>query len=90
VTGRLIQLGVEVYSPLVHGYHIERLLEPRLKPGVRRWIDHGRAWLNVADFLAVLTIEGWCESLDVRRELTHARGRPIPVIFIDESLMEIN
>ena len=76
---RLLRGGEMVYSPIAHSHCIARFGLP---------IDwgfcegHSRAMLARCDRVAVLELDGWQESVGVRREVEIARALGIPVRHI--------
>lgn len=81
IAGDLIQRGHHIYSPISHGYGIERA--STMQGDVEAWRRHNRAFFDVATQLWVAQMPGWDTSAGVREEEEMANGRMMPVVYID-------
>jgi hypothetical protein len=76
---RLMRAGEMVYSPIAHSHCVARF---GLPGDWGFWEGHSRAMLARCDRLAVLDLDGWQESVGVRREIEIAQAMGIPVRHI--------
>lgn len=80
VTDRLLKLGVNVFSPIVHSHPID------CRTGKKDWqfwapLDH--SILSRCDELLVLLTPGWYESVGVADEVRWATELGIPISIVD-------
>lgn len=69
-----------VYSPIVHGYGMLRILGLNWDPFTHQvWCDHGLAMLKKADGAVALHLPGFDNSKGVRAELEYCRAHDIRV-----------
>ena len=80
VAARLMAEGYMVFSPISHTHPIA--LAGRLPGDWRFWEAYDRTFLEWADELWVLELEGWEESTGLRAETTIAQNLRKPVRFI--------
>lgn len=83
--GRLMQLGVLVYSPITHNHPIATRIDlPRTWD---YWAQFDLAILATCSQLLVLKLDGWQKSTGVRAEIEYAEEHGIPVIYADEPVI---
>ena len=83
--------GIMVYSPIVQCHLIS--LNHALPTDSAFWESRDRRMISACDVFAVLTAEGWRESVGIKSELQYARsiGRPIWMVSPkDLGLDEVN
>ena len=78
---RLMSEGHCVFSPLSHSHPIAEYsgLEPMDHD---LWAQQDEALLARCSMLYILTLDGWSDSVGVKREMTYAMHHDIPVHFI--------
>ncbi len=78
LAARLIQAGVNVYSPIVHSHPIAECgdIDPRDQ---KFWHDFNQTMLAKCDVLIVAHMDGWEDSSGVAHEIAFfaAEGKPI-------------
>lgn len=76
VTARLMERGLTVFSPIVHGHP---LVSHGLPTDWPFWERFDREHLRRCDELVVLTLDGWRESIGVTAEIRIAGelGKPV-------------
>jgi hypothetical protein len=67
VTGHLFSKGLYVFSPISHTHPIKETCN--LDGGWEFWAGYDRKMIEVSDFLYVLTLEGWKDSIGVTAEI---------------------
>lgn len=77
-TAALLRAGEVVFSPIVHSHP---LVAFDLPTDFAFWASIDREHLARCDAVAVLTLDGWSESIGVREELRIARELGKPVRF---------
>jgi hypothetical protein len=78
-TARLMQDGITVYSPIIHGHAISAAHD--LPQDWEFWRVHCIPMLAAASQLRVLKLDGWAISKGLEHEIKYASGRGIPVFF---------
>lgn len=68
--------GYVVYSPIVHSHPLSEIMPPR---DHEFWMQQCLPLLAGASHLVVLTIDGWHESVGVRKEMDIAESLGMPV-----------
>lgn len=74
--------GITVYSPITHGACIEAYLK-----GERShdwWMRHCWPFLRRSDYMIVLDIEGWRESVGVTAEIKFCHSHGVKVVMHSE------
>jgi hypothetical protein len=74
----LLRAGVPVYAPVVHSHNLVR---HGLPTDWQFWSRFDPAFLEIADAVVVLALDGWQESIGVREEVRLAEQMSIPVLF---------
>ena len=82
----LLRAGVAVFAPIVHSHPIAKY---GLPTGWDYWSRLDREYLVVCDVLAVLTLNGWRESVGVQAEIELARQLGIPVVYVAPADLEM-
>lgn len=77
-TAAVLRAGVAAYSPVVQSHP---LVAHGLPEGWDFWSRFDATFLEVADAMLVLALEGWAQSVGVREELRLAKEMGIPVSF---------
>jgi hypothetical protein len=81
VTAMLLRSGTTVYSPITHCHPLAQQYDmPR---DHSFWLNHDLAILARCDKLLVLRLEGWENSIGLRREIEFANEKNIPIEYID-------
>lgn len=77
VAGWLIDRGVEVYSPIVHGHHIGRYVTAA-DNGSDFWLDRQLPFITAAGGIIVCQMAGWESSAGIawERKLFAEQGKP--------------
>ena len=75
---QLIDQGVIAFSPVIYTSDIQ-------EGGGQgdNWYDFDLNFLETAQQMVVLRVEGWLESKGVMLEIGYARGRGIPIYYMD-------
>ncbi|MDO8610112.1 MAG: DUF1937 family protein [bacterium] len=79
--GQLLERGYKVYSPITHNHLINEQFNLNWKH--KDWLDYDFLFLKQCKILFVLKLEGWKESLGVKREIEYAKKLGIKVKYID-------
>lgn len=79
-TARMINVGLVVYSPIVHFHHLSK--EYSLPTDFNFWQNINMGMMNKSNQLFVLCIEGWKESKGVTAEIQHAISKGIPITYV--------
>lgn len=77
-TATMLRAGVPVYAPIVHTHP---LVAHGLPGDWRFWSRYDQTFLEIADAVVVLALDGWQESIGVGEELRLAEQMGIPVTF---------
>jgi len=84
---RLMALGHQVYSPITHGHVLAKAGD--LPTSWRYWEETCKGFiLDWADQMAVLTLDGWRESVGVTAEMRLARMCGKPIFFLMQHVKE--
>lgn len=82
VVAELLAAGYIIYSPIAHNHAIAPRIPEPLRHSHDFWMGVDLPILSCARALAILTLEGWEESVGIKREHSHAMNQAIPVFFI--------
>lgn len=85
VTGRLIQVGHVVFSPIVYSHQFAESHGTEF----RAWSFFDLAMIDAASELIVLMIDGWELSKGVWAEVEHAKQKGITVRYMNPQTMEV-
>lgn len=77
-TGILIERGHLAFSPIAHSHPIAEVHD--LPHDYHFWQRLNHSWLDWADALIILTLDGWRESKGVQGEITYATTKGLPII----------
>ncbi len=76
LTGRLLQEGLKVYSPIAHTHPIA--VHAQIDPLDHDiWLPFDQAIMAKSDAMIIATLEGWDTSRGVAYEIDQFSGRPI-------------
>ena len=78
-TANFLRVGITVYSPIVHCHRLHFGYD--LPGDWEFWGKHDFTMLAAAEFLYVLMLDGWKESVGVNAEVEEAGRLHIPVIY---------
>ena len=80
----LIESGAVVYSPITMTHPIDLLLaEDGATLGSEYWVKFDEAFMNACSKMVILRIDGWSESLGIKREIEFFRAMEKPIEFLD-------
>lgn len=82
VAARLMNAGLVVLSPVVHSHHIART-ERVPSEDHDFWMHQDLPWLECADHLFILDMDGVHYSKGTRREFEYAREQGVPVSYLN-------
>lgn len=86
-TGRLIEKGFVVFSPIVHNFTVS--LKSKMRMEFEDWRKYDFTMIDASRELWVLNIDGWSESVGVAEELNHAHWNAHPTYFVDYKTLKI-
>lgn len=81
VAGELMQLGYNVYSPITHSHVIASVT--KLPTSWEYWVKIDKEFMDWCNFMCVLILKGWKESVGVTEEIKYMRELGKPIIVID-------
>lgn len=88
--GALLDVGIAVFCPIVHGHHVARHMQPMdCADDHERWMALDRVYLAKCDGLIVAMLDGWEKSKGVQEEIALTRWRKKPVYFLDPETLEL-
>jgi len=82
VTGRLLQGGIHVYSPI--SYSVDLVRDRQLPDTWEFWREFSAAMVSAASAVCVLKLGGWEKSVGVAAEIELATEQGKPVVYIVE------
>jgi hypothetical protein len=80
VAAQLIKRGELVYSPVTACHNIA--MDYELPTDAEFWLRQNLAFLSRCDRMYVLCLEGWEQSIGVKREIEFATERNIPIEYV--------
>jgi hypothetical protein len=84
ITAKLMQMGVSVYSPIVHMHHVA--LYGDFDPVDHEfWTRINRPMIELAHGLIVAKIWGWEQSRGIEQEIRDFTDADKPIVYIDRS-----
>lgn len=88
LAARLLNAGVRVYSPIVHGHplSVHGGIDP-LDHSI--WLPFNESMMSVADALVVATMPSWRESKGIKYEIDYFELEGKPIFYLDPDTMEI-
>ncbi len=81
VAGQLIDLGLEVYSPIAHSHTIANSVF-RADPHSSFWLNRQVPFLRAASGILVVKMPGWTDSKGVAFELDFTRLNAKPCYYL--------
>lgn len=84
VAAKLFKQEYTVFSPISHSHPIA--ISNDLAGNIEFWLEHDLKMLERCDILFVLMLEGWKESTGVQHEINFAKGKNMPIVYINEQL----
>jgi hypothetical protein len=78
VAAELMRRGHVIYSPITSMHYLAR----KLKANEIDWLQHDLAILARCDKLIVLQLDGWRDSVGLKREIEFATEKNIPITYI--------
>lgn len=78
----LVKRGEHVFSPVVHSHPIA-IYGTDVPTHFAFWREFDRRMLAHCDFLRVLRLDGWDESLGVQQEILIATEYQMPIMYED-------
>jgi hypothetical protein len=82
ITGRLIQLGVNTFSPIVHSHWVA--MAAGIDPIDHEfWLNADEAFMHKSDALLVCRMSGWQESYGVNEEIKYFDKANKPIFYLD-------
>jgi hypothetical protein len=88
LTGRLLKMGVKVYSPICHTHPIAiySLIDP-LDHSI--WLPFDEAIMAKADAMLVAKMEGWSMSRGIQHEMGFFGAAEKPIYYLDIDTFEV-
>jgi len=83
----LIFKGVDVYSPIVHNYQIERFMQVQTASGI--WRKHNKAFIRMSKEFRILTLPRWEKSIGLKDERKFANLIDVPIFQIDPRRLNV-
>jgi hypothetical protein len=80
VAAELMRRGEWIYSPITSCHHLA--IDYELPYDADFWLKHDLAFLARCDRMIVLQLEGWDESVGVKREIEFATEKNIPIVYM--------
>jgi len=77
---QMVKVGIKPYSPLL--MHLVRCYTDKLPGDWNFWGSYSITLLKKADFVVVLTIDGWDSSEGVEQEINYAKDEGIEIIYL--------
>lgn len=88
VAGRLIERGVNVFSPIAHSHEIAK--HSGIDPVDHSiWMPIDAAMASACDALVVICLDGWMASKGIEEEIEIFEQRGKTVYYLDPVTMEI-
>ncbi len=81
-TVRLLDLGNNVLSPIVHSHPLTRVTNASLPGNWDFWEGIDMDLIDRCDVLGVMCLPGWEYSVGVTAEIKYAKENDIPVIYL--------
>ena len=81
--------GISIYSPIVHYHSIQKVCGNIIKP-TKFWLELDFGLLKHSQGMFVLMIDGWSQSIGVKREIEYCRKIELPVTFIHPDAYILN
>lgn len=88
LTARLLVLGINAFSPIVHSHPIAQYgcIDPL---DGEFWLDYDEAFMEVSDACAVAMLESWEASDGISREIEFFQSAMRPVWKLDPTTLKV-
>lgn len=87
MAGRLLKVGIKIYSPIAHSYFISLL--SNIDPTDHSiWLPFEERMMALADCLIVAKMTGWQESFGIAHEIKFFESAGKPVFYLDTTSLE--
>lgn len=91
-TAKLIEAGNLIFSPILHSHYIAHLVafDPlnHAPDKLTGWMEYDFAFIDKADEVWVVMIDGWDKSHGIAAEVDHARETNKPVRYLSFPALE--
>lgn len=84
--GRLLKKGHRVFCPIAHCHTASAITG--IPQEFDWWMDYDEGWIDKCDILTVVMMENWEESRGITHEIEYARGKGMPIRYIDPDTLE--
>lgn len=89
LSGRLLERGVKVYSPIAHTHPIA--IHAGLDPLDHKiWLPFDAAMMEAADAMCIGGLDTWRESYGVKHEVGAFLGAGKPIYYLDPVTLEVS
>ncbi len=88
LSARLLDAGVDVYSPIAHSHPIAPFVET-FDEYSDRWLSLQEPFMSAAKGLLIGLLPGWCTSSGVAHEWTYFVKRKRPVCLVDPDFTSV-
>jgi hypothetical protein len=88
LTGKLLQAGVKVFSPIAYG-HLMATYSGIDPLDLKLWLPLNDAMMKRSDVLLVGRMEAWGESRGLADEITTFMVDAKPIFYIDPDTLEV-
>lgn len=82
IVAKLLSEGNIIYSPICHNAPLAKFIPDVLRHDHGFWMGIDLPILAKADFLWVLTLDGWSKSRGVAREIEFALSLNMPITYL--------
>ena len=82
-TATLISRGINVFSPIAYSHPLA--IQYKLGLDFEYWQKFNRGWIDWADFLLVLMLDGWNDSRGVIGEVSYAIDQGKTILYASMS-----
>ena len=89
LAGRLLQVGVRVYSPIAHTHPIA--LYAKIDPlNHSIWLPFDEAVMQAAEAILVARMPTWENSRGIAHEIEFFKARGKPIFYLDPESLEVS
>jgi nucleoside 2-deoxyribosyltransferase len=81
IAAQLMVQGNIVFSPLSHSHRIAHHIENHQDCDF--WLSQDLAFIDWADEIVVLKLDGWDKSKGIKIELEHAQAKGVPITWME-------
>lgn len=78
---QMVKVGIKPFSPLL--MHLVRCYTDKLPGDWNFWGSYSISLLKKADYVVILTLEGWDKSEDVEQTINYAKDEGIEIIYLN-------